>query len=63
MIIQTLLPSPIDDIIIQGSESGVSYVGFYPPKNYPITALSEVTNAAILCAAAQLNEYFAKQRT
>ncbi|MBE0421021.1 methylated-DNA--[protein]-cysteine S-methyltransferase [Pseudoalteromonas nigrifaciens] len=63
MIIQTLLPSPIDDIIIQGSENGVSYVGFYPPKNYSITALSEVTNDAILCAAAQLNEYFAKQRT
>ncbi len=63
MIMQTSLASPIDDIIIQATARGVCYVGFYPPKNYSETPLSEVTHTAILCCVAQLNEYFAKQRT
>jgi methylated-DNA-[protein]-cysteine S-methyltransferase len=63
MIIQTRLASPIDDIIIQATAKGVSYVGFYPLKSYSTTPLSEITNHAILCCVAQLNEYFAKQRT
>ncbi|GAA61417.1 methylated-DNA-[protein]-cysteine S-methyltransferase [Pseudoalteromonas sp. BSi20652] len=63
MIIQTKIPSPIDDIIIQASDLGVSYVGFYPPKEYSFTPLSNITNKAVLICVAQLNEYFNKQRT
>jgi len=63
MIIQTSLPSPIDDIIIQATENGISYVGFYPPVSYINTPLIEVTNPHSLACAAQLNEYFAHTRT
>jgi methylated-DNA-[protein]-cysteine S-methyltransferase len=63
MIIQTKIPSPIDDIIIQASDIGVSYVGFYPPTEHTNTPFSKVTNKAILICAAQLNEYFNKERT
>ena len=63
MIIETVLPSPIDDIIIQASDKGVCYVGFYPPNRYSITPLNKVTNVHILQCVAQLREYFAKTRT
>ena len=63
MIIQTSISSPIDDIIIQATEKGVSYVGFYPPVEHPHTPFEQVTNKAVLICAAQLNEYFAKKRT
>ncbi len=63
MIIQTRIPSPIDDIIIQATEVGVCYVGFYPHVEYVHTPFEEVTNTAILCCAEQLNEYFNNTRT
>jgi len=63
MIIQTSISSPIDDIIIQATDKGVSYVGFYPPVQYPHTPFEQVTNKAVLICAVQLNEYFAKSRT
>ncbi len=63
MIIQTSISSPIDDIIIQATDKGVSYVGFYPPVEHPHTPFERVTNKAVLICAAQLNEYFAKKRT
>ena len=63
MIVQTSLPSPIDDIIIQATENGISYVGFYPPTSYISTPLNKVTNSHVLTCVAQLNEYFAHTRT
>jgi len=63
MIVQTSLPSPIDDIIIQATENGISYVGFYPPTSYISTPLNKVTNSHVLSCVAQLNEYFAHTRT
>lgn len=63
MIIQTSISSPIDDIIIQATDKGVSYVGFYPPVEYSYTPFEQVTNKAVLICVAQLNEYFAKKRT
>jgi methylated-DNA-[protein]-cysteine S-methyltransferase len=63
MITHTILPSPIDDIIIQASDKGVCYVGFYPPQNYSTTPLSAIINPHILCCALQLNEYFTNART
>lgn len=62
MIVQTSLPSPIDDIIIQATENGISYVGFYPPTSYISTPLNKVTNSHVLSCVAQLNEYFAHTR-
>ena len=63
MIIQTSISSPIDDIIIQATDKGVSYVGFYPPVEYSYTPFEQVINKAVLICVAQLNEYFAKKRT
>lgn len=62
-LIQTRIPSPIDDIIIQGNQDGVSYVGFYPVIECPDTPFAEVELPHILNCAAQLNEYFAGERT
>ncbi|MFU2511996.1 methylated-DNA--[protein]-cysteine S-methyltransferase [Pseudoalteromonas sp. ASV78] len=62
-IIQTRIPSPIDDIIIQGNHHGVSYVGFYPVIEYPETPFVKVEQPHILNCAAQLNDYFAGKRT
>lgn len=62
-LMQTKIPSPIDDIIIQGSEQGVSYVGFYPVVECPETPITKVEQPHILNCAAQLNEYFAGKRT
>lgn len=63
MIIQTHIPSPIGDIVIQATEIGVSYVGFYPHVEHVHTPFEKVTNNAILCCAEQLFEYFYKTRT
>lgn len=62
MIIQTYITSPIDNIIIQATEKGVSYVGFYPLETYPHVPLAKVTNEPILSCALQLKEYFNKKR-
>jgi len=63
MIIQTAISSPIDDIIIQATENGVSYVGFYPKTHYTHTPIEQVTNEPALICAKQLNEYFNGRRT
>eukprot|EP01093_Parvamoeba_rugata_P013982 TRINITY_DN4441_c0_g3_i1.p1 TRINITY_DN4441_c0_g3~~TRINITY_DN4441_c0_g3_i1.p1 ORF type:complete len:127 (+),score=18.92 TRINITY_DN4441_c0_g3_i1:139-519(+) len=62
-LIQTRIPSPIDDIIIQGNQDGVSYVGFYPVIECQDTPFAEVELPHILNCAAQLNEYLAGERT
>lgn len=62
MIIQTAISSPIDDIIIQATENGVSYVGFYPKTHYTHTPIEQVTNEPVLICAKQLNEYFNGRR-
>lgn len=62
-IIQTRIPSPIDEIIIQGNQHGVSYVGFYPVIECSETPFSDVEQPHILNCAAQLNDYFAGKRT
>ena len=62
-IIQTRIPSPIDEIIIQGNQHGVSYVGFYPVIECSETPFSEVEQPHILNCAAQLNDYFTGKRT
>ena len=53
-LIQTRIPSPIDDIIIQGNQDGVSYVGFYPVIECQNTPFAEVELPHILNCAAQL---------
>ncbi|MEL0602916.1 MULTISPECIES: methylated-DNA--[protein]-cysteine S-methyltransferase [Pseudoalteromonas] len=63
MIIQTAISSPIDDVIIQATENGVSYVGFYPKTHYTHTPIEQVTNVPALICAKQLNEYFNGRRT
>lgn len=63
MIVQTRLPSPIDDIIIQATKNGIRYVGFYPPGSYANTPLNEITNSHVLSCVTQLNAYFAHTRT
>jgi methylated-DNA-[protein]-cysteine S-methyltransferase len=63
MILQTTMSSPIDDIIIQATPAGVSYVGFYPVIQAESIPLSNVTNQAIITCVTQLNEYFEKKRT
>lgn len=63
MILQTSISSPIDDIIIQATDKGVSYVGFYPKQSYTHTPIEQVTNKAVLICAKQLNEYFSAKRT
>jgi len=62
MIIQTAISSPIDDVIIQATENGVSYVGFYPKTHYTHTPVEQVTNEAVLICVQQLKEYFNGQR-
>lgn len=62
-LIQTRIPTPIDELIIQGSELGISYVGFYPIMDHPETPLAKVEQPHILHCAAQLDEYFAGKRT
>lgn len=61
-IIQTQIPSPIDNIIIQGSDKGIHYVGFYPPKNYPEIPVEQVKNEHLITCIKQLNEYFSGTR-
>ncbi|KPZ60793.1 Methylated-DNA--protein-cysteine methyltransferase [Pseudoalteromonas sp. P1-13-1a] len=62
MIIQTAISSPIDDIIIQATENGVGYVGFYPKTHYTHTPIEQVTNEPALICAKQLSEYFNGRR-
>lgn len=62
MIIQTAISSPIDDVIIQATENGVSYVGFYPKTHYTHTPIEQVMNEPALICAKQLNEYFNGRR-
>ncbi len=59
---QTQITSPLDNVIIQATTKGVSYVGFYPPTQYPETSIEQVTNLHILECAKQLEQYFNKQR-
>ncbi|WP_394189965.1 methylated-DNA--[protein]-cysteine S-methyltransferase [Pseudoalteromonas atlantica] len=61
-IIQTSISSPIDSIIIQATDEGVSYVGFYPPTQHPQISIEHVTNQHIIECAKQLAQYFNKQR-
>jgi len=61
-VIQTSISSPIDSIIIQATEKGVSYVGFYPPTQHPQISIEYVTNQHIIECAKQLAQYFNKQR-
>lgn len=63
MIVQTLLPSPLNNITIQATENGICNVGFYPQDKYIITPLINVTNRHIIACVTQLNEYFAHRRT
>ncbi|MBQ4833745.1 methylated-DNA--[protein]-cysteine S-methyltransferase [Pseudoalteromonas sp. MMG010] len=62
MIIQTKIASPIGDIVIQASENGVTYVGFYPTIITTEIALASTKNEHIINCAQQLNEYFDHQR-
>ena len=57
-IVQIKIASPLDDIIIQATEQGVSYVGFYPAKEYPEQILKDVNNIHIHQCISQLDEYF-----
>ncbi len=57
-IVQIKIASPLDDIIIQATEQGVSYVGFYPTKEYPEQILKDVNNIHIHQCISQLDEYF-----
>ncbi|WP_404344109.1 methylated-DNA--[protein]-cysteine S-methyltransferase [Pseudoalteromonas mariniglutinosa] len=59
---QVIMPSPMADIIIQGTERGVCYLGFYPLQQLATSPLSATTHQSILLCIEQLNEYFAKQR-
>jgi len=61
-ITQTHISSPLDNIIIQGTELGVSYVGFNPPNMYPDVPYEQITNLHIIECAKQLKQYFNKQR-
>lgn len=61
-VIQTSISSPIDSIIIQATDKGVSYVGFYPPTQHPQISIEQVTNKHIIECAKQLAQYFNKQR-
>lgn len=61
-ITQTEISSPLDNLIIQATDNGLSYVGFYPPTSYLHTCLEQVTNTHIIECVKQLQQYFAKQR-
>lgn len=57
MNLETSLNSPAGQWIIQASEQGVSYVGFYPKQRYPTGE-----NTHLLAAQQQLSEYFSGAR-
>ncbi|WP_419147658.1 methylated-DNA--[protein]-cysteine S-methyltransferase [Pseudoalteromonas 'SMAR'] len=57
MNLETSLDSPTGQWIIQASELGVSYVGFYPKQRYP-----QGENTHLLAAQQQLSEYFSGAR-
>ncbi|MGO2012655.1 methylated-DNA--[protein]-cysteine S-methyltransferase [Pseudoalteromonas sp. AOP31-A2-14] len=61
-VLQTQLSSPIGNIIIQANDEGISYVGFYPPKNYPEFPLTQIKNKHVLTCVKQLSEYFVGTR-
>ncbi len=56
-MIESTMTSPIGDIIIQASDNGLSYVGFYPIQRF-----SKATNQHIRSAKLQLLEYFKGER-
>lgn len=60
--IQTQIDSPLDNVIIQATDKGISYVGFYPPAHYREINIEQVTNPHIIECAKQLEQYFNKQR-
>ncbi|MDN3379831.1 MULTISPECIES: methylated-DNA--[protein]-cysteine S-methyltransferase [unclassified Pseudoalteromonas] len=60
--IQTQIDSPLENVIIQATDKGVSYVGFYPPAHYREIKIEQITNPHIIECAKQLGQYFNKQR-
>lgn len=61
-VMQTQIESPLGNITIQGTELGLCYVGFYPPKQHPEIPFAQITNAHITECEKQLRQYFDKQR-